>query len=281
MKSSSDIKMGILNEYEKMTSVERGIADFFVRNEKMMDFSSKNIAKILYTSEATLSRFAKKCGYKGYREFIFEYEKEINEELQEHSISTLTRRVKNAYEGLLDSNFQKLNEEQVQRVADLMGSCNKVMVIGMGSSGYAAREFQLRFMRLGMEIQAVTDAQMISMTMALCNQNSLVIAISLSGTTKTILDGLRLAQGKGAGIVMITANAGTEVAELCDELIVVAATRNLDDGTTISPQFPILLLIDVFYTYYSENDTQKKLANYHETLQALRGEGIRDSMQRR
>ena len=272
--------MGILNEYEKMTSVERGIADFFVRNEKMMDFSSKNIAKILYTSEATLSRFAKKCGYKGYREFIFEYEKEINEELQEHSISTLTRRVKNAYEGLLDSNFQKLNEEQVQRVADLMGSCNKVMVIGMGSSGYAAREFQLRFMRLGMEIQAVTDAQMISMTMALCNQNSLVIAISLSGTTKTILDGLRLAQGKGAGIVMITANAGTEVAELCDELIVVAATRNLDDGTTISPQFPILLLIDVFYTYYSENDTQRKLANYHETLQALRGEGIRDSMQR-
>lgn len=281
MKSSSDIKMGILNEYEKMTSVERGIADFFVRNEKMMDFSSKNIAKILYTSEATLSRFAKKCGYKGYREFIFEYEKEINEELQEHSISTLTRRVKNAYEGLLDSNFQKLNEEQVQRVADLMGSCNKVMVIGMGSSGYAAREFQLRFMRLGMEIQAVTDAQMISMTMALCNQNSLVIAISLSGTTKTILDGLRLAQGKGAGIVMITANAGTEVAELCDELIVVAATRNLDDGTTISPQFPILLLIDVFYTYYSENDTQRKLANYHETLQALRGEGIRDSLQRR
>ena len=281
MKSSSDIKMGILNEYEKMTSVERGIADFFVRNEKMMDFSSKNIAKILYTSEATLSRFAKKCGYKGYREFIFEYEKEINEELQEHSISTLTRRVKNAYEGLLDSNFQKLNEEQVQRVADLMGSCNKAMVIGMGSSGYAAREFQLRFMRLGMEIQAVTDAQMISMTMALCNQNSLVIAISLSGTTKTILDGLRLAQGKGAGIVMITANAGTEVAELCDELIVVAATRNLDDGTTISPQFPILLLIDVFYTYYSENDTQRKLANYHETLQALRGEGIRDSLQRR
>ena len=281
MKSSSDIKMGILNEYEKMTSVERGIADFFVRNEKMMDFSSKNIAKILYTSEATLSRFAKKCGYKGYREFIFEYEKEINEELQEHSISTLTRRVKNAYEGLLDSNFQKLNEEQVQRVADLMGRCNKVMVIGMGSSGYAAREFQLRFMRLGMEIQAVTDAQMISMTMALCNQNSLVIAISLSGTTKTILDGLRLAQGKGAGIVMITANAGTEVAELCDELIVVAATRNLDDGTTISPQFPILLLIDVFYTYYSENDTQRKLANYHETLQALRGEGIRDSLQRR
>ena len=281
MKSSSDIKMGILNEYEKMTSVERGIADFFVRNEKMMDFSSKNIAKILYTSEATLSRFAKKCGYKGYREFIFLYYKEINEELQEHSISALTRRVKNAYEGLLDSNFQKLNEEQVQRVADLMGSCNKVMVIGMGSSGYAAREFQLRFMRLGMEIQAVTDAQMISMTMALCNQNSLVIAISLSGTTKTILDGLRLAQGKGAGIVMITANAGTEVAELCDELIVVAATRNLDDGTTISPQFPILLLIDVFYTYYSENDTQRKLANYHETLQALRGEGIRDSLQRR
>ncbi|MFR0957923.1 MAG: hypothetical protein ACLSFA_20120 [Roseburia inulinivorans] len=36
-----------------------------------MDFSSKNISKRLYVSEAALSRFSKKCGYKGYRELIF------------------------------------------------------------------------------------------------------------------------------------------------------------------------------------------------------------------
>ncbi|MCH4191924.1 MAG: MurR/RpiR family transcriptional regulator [Butyrivibrio sp.] len=276
MKPMSGIKMEIVNKYDSMTSVERGIADFFIRNEKIMDFSSKNISKILYTSEATLSRFAKKCGYKGYREFVFGYEKEVTEELQEHNISILTRKVRNTYSRLLDNSFQILDEEQIRRVAGLMSSCSKTIVAGMGSSGYAAREFQLRFMRLGMEIQAVTDAQMIPMTVALCSETSLVIAISLSGCTREILDAVRLAKTKSAKIVMITANLNTEVAGLCDELIAVAATRNLDDGTAISPQFPILVLIDIFYTYYSENDAQRKLSNYHETLQALRGESLRD-----
>ena len=60
-----------------MTAVERSVADFFIGNKDDMDFSSKNISRVLYVSEATLSRFSQKCGYKGYREFIFSYERDL------------------------------------------------------------------------------------------------------------------------------------------------------------------------------------------------------------
>lgn len=272
MKTMSHVRQNILNVYDDMTAVEQSIADFFIKNEEVLDFSSKNISKLLYISEATLSRFAKKCQYKGYRKFIYEYEKELAEELHERNISVLTRRVKNTYGKLMEESFHILDEEKVKNVSNMMSTHTRVLVCGMGSSGYVAREFQLRFMRLGMDIQAVTDSQMIQMTMALANENCLVIAISLSGNTKEILDAVRVAKSKKASVVMITANHNIEIQECCDVILYIAATKNLDGGTMISPQFPVLLLIDVFYTYYLENDAQTKILKYHETLSALRGE---------
>lgn len=42
-----------------MTQVEHTIANYFLNNEELTDFSSKRISALLYVSEATLSRFAK------------------------------------------------------------------------------------------------------------------------------------------------------------------------------------------------------------------------------
>ena len=60
--------------YNSFTPLEKTIADFFISNTEKIDLSSKSVSSRLYVSEASLSRFAKKCGYKGYREFLFCYE---------------------------------------------------------------------------------------------------------------------------------------------------------------------------------------------------------------
>lgn len=53
-----------------------------MKNEEKMDFSAKEIAKHLFVSEASLSRFAKKCGFRGYREFIYQYEESFEEKIK-------------------------------------------------------------------------------------------------------------------------------------------------------------------------------------------------------
>ena len=49
----------IESNYHKLTSAEKTVADFFIHNNQNTDFSSSHIAELLYTSKATLSRFAK------------------------------------------------------------------------------------------------------------------------------------------------------------------------------------------------------------------------------
>ena len=259
----------IIEAYDSMTTVERGVADFFLKNEDLMDFSSRNISGLLYISEPTLSRFAQKCGYDGYRKFIYDYEKEIAEAIRERNISELSHRVKGTYERLLNEEFQQLEEEKVKKVSEMLGKAEKVYVCGRGSSGFAAWEFYLRFMRLGLEVQALTDPQVISMIAAVSGPETLVIGISLSGHTEEILEALTTAKSRNASAVLITSDRDTAMKSVCDEVLLVAGDRNMDTGTEISPQFPILMLMDVLYMYYLKNDTKEKTRRWNETLKAL------------
>ena len=245
----NETKQTIEASYKKMTAVERSVADFFIGNKDDMDFSSKNISRVLYVSEATLSRFSQKCGYKGYREFIFSYERDLKFEQKsegtEKDVGLFARRVQNSYQKLLQENFRILDEEQVRRVAGMLNISKRVLIFGIGNSGYAAEEFQLRFMRIGMDVNAVTDSHMMKIGAALAGEETLVIAITLSGETAEVLESIRIAKSRGASIICITAVSGSSVAKESQEVIRVAALKNLDTGTKISPQFSILAIMDL------------------------------------
>ena len=271
MRYTGEVKQNILKIYDELTPVEKGVAGFFLSNTKLMDFNSKSLSKLLYVSEATLSRFAKKCGYKGFRELIYIYEKDLAATEQEKDISTLSMHVHDTYLKLLNESFEILDEAQMKRIANLINRCKRVCVYGMGSSGFAANEFRLRFMRTGLYVEAITDSQMIQMNSALVDEDNLVIAISLSGKTKDVLSGICLAKKRNAKDVLITANHDVKEREYCDEVLYVAMSKNLDGGTMISPQFPVLVMIDIFYTYYFENDSFFKAERHKETLSALHG----------
>lgn len=271
MRYTGEVKQNILKIYDELTPVEKGVAGFFLSNTKLMDFNSKSLSKLLYVSEATLSRFAKKCGYKGFRELIYIYEKDLAATEQEKDISTLSMHVHDTYLKLLNESFEILDEAQMKRIANLINRCKRVCVYGMGSSGFAANEFRLRFMRTGLYVEAITDSQMIQMNSALVDEDNLVIAISLSGKTKDVLSGICLAKKRNAKVVLITANHDVKEREYCDEVLYVAMSKNLDGGTMISPQFPVLVMIDIFYTYYFENDSFFKAERHKETLSALHG----------
>ena len=59
--------------YEKYTETERYIADYFLKQARPERLSAELVSKELSVSVASLSRFAKKCGFGGYREFTYEF----------------------------------------------------------------------------------------------------------------------------------------------------------------------------------------------------------------
>ena len=253
--------------YENFTPLEKTIADFFINNKERLDFSSRNIAKRLYISEASLSRFAKKCGFKGYREFLFHYERDFEEPVL--IADDYAKQVLNTYQELLNKSYALLDQEQLRRVVDVFSHKKRVYVYGRGSSGLVAQEMKLRFMRIGVNMEAIVDSDIMPMNSVLISDDCAVVGISISGKTKEVIHSLQAAKSQGAFTILMTSMKEREFANFCDEVILFAVKEYLNNGKIISPQFPILIMIDILYSYFLQSDKFHKEALHDYTLNAL------------
>lgn len=253
--------------YEKFTAAERSIADFFMSNQKKVDFSSKAISERLYVSEASLSRFAQKCGYRGYREFMYQYEMTFVQE--KDSMTGNTRMILNAYQELLNKTYSLINEDQISRIAHYLGDAKRVLACGRGSSGHAAAEMEMRFMRIGVNIDSLQDNDLIRMQAIFQDGQSLIFGISIGGDSQDVLYLLRESHRRNAKTVLITAKDDAHFYEFCTEVVQIPSLSHLNEGTLISPQFPVLLLFDIIYSCYAELDKRTKASLHRHTLQAL------------
>ena len=268
-----DIIPHIESVYNSFTPLEKTIADYFIHNKDRSDLSSKSVAARLYVSEASLSRFAKKCGYHGYREFLFYYEQESEREEEGPDFKSMVQRgeteqVLTMYQELLYKSCSLLDEPQMERLTRLITGKKRIYVYGKGSSGVVANEMQIRFMRIGVNIEAITDLHIMKMNFVLLDPECLVIGVSISGRSE-ITDALKAAKGQGASTVLITTHKEKSYGEFCDEVLLCAVQKNLSNGTAISPQFPILVMVDILFSHIFATDKFRREALHDSTLKAL------------
>ncbi len=268
----------IESAYDGMTHTEKMVARYFLEENELPDLSLKAVAGKLCVSEATLVRFAKKCGFKGYREFIFQYEKGLIAKKPTENIALSSLQVLNAYQDLLTKSYSLISEEQICRVADMLTKAKRVYVGGIGSSGYAAREMAYRFMRVGVGIEAYDDVDMMRMIAVFRSPDDLVIGLSLSGVRKELLEYMQMSKEKGAKTMLITSNHHSELHEFIDETVLVPSLVHLNHGNLISPQFPLLVMIDILYAAYMRQNRREKQTLHGLTLDAIEKRNKDDSL---
>lgn len=255
----------LMNQF---TPLEQKIAQYFILHEgEDIDISSKYIANTLFISEASLTRFAKKCGFSGYREFIYHYQ--TSQSYATKQSEYLMSQVFDSYQELLTKSYSIIDADQVSRMIQLLLDQKRVYIYGKGSSGLVAEEMKFRFMRIGLVCEAITDNHVMQMNQAILDETCLVIGISISGETFEVLNGVKLAKKRGAKTILFTANQTKEMHEYCDELQLFIIKDNLSTGNIISPQFPILIIIDIIYAYFMETDRNTRQKIWQDTFDVL------------
>ncbi len=106
-----------------MTDLEREIACYFMGQPISKDaLASTIVTKQLHISQAALTRFAKKCGFKGYREFVFEYLKShetISQQLYGLQNDN-TKKVFMNYQEMVSKSADIIDEEQLLEVSHMI-----------------------------------------------------------------------------------------------------------------------------------------------------------------
>ncbi|MBZ2041078.1 helix-turn-helix domain, rpiR family protein [Streptococcus sanguinis] len=258
--SQQNILAIIESHLDKMTDLEQRIGHYFLDpNSIQEDLSSLQVAQTLHISQAALTRFAKKCGFKGYREFSFQYLQDLQKAQtdSDNMQSSLSRHVLYNYNQIHQQTKELIDEEKLERVAQIIEEADRVYFFGTGSSGLVARDMKLRFMRLGVVCEALTDQDGFAWTTSILDKNCLVIGFSLSGQTQSIIDSLIDAKNMGAKTILVTGQPEKIQVDFT-EVVPVALQSKPEFILRISAQFPMLLMIDLIYAFFLEINREKK-----------------------
>lgn len=175
--------------------------------------------------------------------------------MQEHDELTLS--VLQRYHHISNVTESLVKDSQLDRVAELIDQADRVYFFGIGSSGLVAREMKLRFMRLGVVCEALTDQDGFTWTTSILDSSCLVIGFSLSGSTNSITDSLLDAKEKGAKTVLVTANPAA-IHQGFTEVLPATPLPSSTYIDRISAILPLLIVVDLIYAHFLNKSREQK-----------------------
>ncbi|WP_079009447.1 MurR/RpiR family transcriptional regulator [Streptococcus pneumoniae] len=237
------------------------MADYIlVRDSEIVYETSSEIVSKVKVGEGTLNRFCKKIGYSGFQELKLKMTKDILElESQKMSSDTFIDEIKNNYLSIVESTRKLIDGRQIELAIKLIREANQILMIGVSSSGNAAREFESSLLRIGIISKTVIDTHFQLMHTALLKDNDLIIAFSLSGSTKEVEETLLNAKRKNVKIISITNYSSRNIAKLSDCVLLTSKKESYLEGGSLMAKASQLFIIDVICTRLS-------LINYEDTI---------------
>lgn len=128
----------------------------------------------------------------------------------------------------------QLDESFVRAARLIAEASGVVMVTGAGTSGTMARRMAHLFATCGMHAFYVSSAEALHGPSAAATQGDVLIAISKAGKSAEINQFARLARSRGARVVSLTWEAGSELAELSDVVLIIRPDKR-GEGEGVLP----------------------------------------------
>ncbi|WP_085993122.1 MurR/RpiR family transcriptional regulator [Oceanobacillus senegalensis] len=240
----------IMEQYRpEFTKSEHKIYDYIQNNkEQVLYHSLTELSESSGVAEATVLRFFRKLGFKGFQDFKFLFAQEVSvDEDQDHE-DTYVEKIKNNIVHAVEDSYDILDLEVLQQAIDAIDVSEDVVLFGVGSSGIAALDMETRFMRIGKHVKAYTDPHFQVMRSSSMDENTVVVAISLTGSTKDIIDAVKIAKDRKATIIVLTNYIKSPLTKFADHVLLSSAKESpLDSGSLVS-KITQLFLIDLLCT---------------------------------
>ena len=145
------------------------------------------------------------------------------------------------------------SDETLTRVADMILAARRVELCGLFRSAVVATDFCYHLIQIGIPATYISDTLTSLASASILTKDSLLIAISLSGETKDVIEACRAAKENGVPVVAITCNRESPLARLADELLISAVSGGLGYfGENSEARLSQMLLVDTVCAYLGE-----------------------------
>ncbi|MCI8565081.1 MAG: MurR/RpiR family transcriptional regulator [Lachnospiraceae bacterium] len=257
----------ISQEYYYLTNAEKKIADFITLRQQETQFMSiSEMAEEVGVAEASISRFCRKLGYRGYNAFKLAVANSTalrsaanplsGEVLPEDSIPVMCQKVYAADIDAITQTLELTDPQKIAAAADLLIQARRTLCMGQGGSMLLAEEAAHLFSTALPDFYAIRDShiQIMRSTM-LCAQDA-VMFFSYSGATSSLMDILKIAKERQAKIILITRFPRSPGAAFADVVLECGSREGPLQLGSIAARMAQLYLIDLLFSEVCRRDIE-------------------------
>lgn len=270
----------IHSHYNRFTATEKKTADYILEHaEAVVYMSITDLAEGCDVGEASIFRFCKALGFKGYQQFKIALAHSISADNEIPQLSGQVRAqdtLEEAVAKTLQSNINALNEtyqlislESINQAVHLLIQAERIIFYGVGSSLITAMEANNKFMRITNKTGCSVDSHQQAMSAALMSEKDVAVIISYSGSTKDSIEVARKAKERGAAIIVITRFVKSPLTSYSDITLLCGANEGPLQGGSLSAKIAQLYLLDVLYVEYFKRTYEASIVNKENTSAAV------------
>ena len=280
MKDNTPCLLNIQNCLNVLTGSETRVAQYVLQNYmNVLRYSVSELAEQAGVSVATVVRFSKSIGYKGYQDLkihlaqdsIAPY-KHLNTELEkEDTPAQIAEKVIRSEIRTLEETLNILDTKILNEIACAVRRAGRVVFFGSGGSASVAYDAMHKFLKIGICSIVYMDLDVQSMESALLRPQDVAFGISHSGTNRNTIECLKNARRCGATIVGLTTEGDSPFRKICDYVLTTATRETVFKSESVTARIAQLSVIDALVAVMAYMNYDEAYDAIQKTRQATSG----------
>ena len=237
----------------KLTQREKKIAAYLEEHhDQFLNDTITEFAEKVGVSDATVVRFCRHIGYKGYQDFkmhaardMLPKERQYNPVLErDDEPATICNKIFNSEVSVLSRTLLGLSVGELEEIAEHLRNARHIVLFGTGGSLNVAKDAVHKFMKIGIMVYVFDDMDLQHMASSLMGEGDMVIAISHSGSNLSVLKCLETAKEGGAFTVALTGYSRNPIAKAANLTVQIASETTMYQSESVSTRIAQLAVID-------------------------------------
>lgn len=259
---------------KSLTKGEKKIAEYIISNpEKVSDISALDLGKILNTSDASIIRFSKNIGFRGFSDLktylkiqINSFKKPQNKILEKwnnfQSKDDIINKIVKSDLKNIESFISKIDIEKIEEAVNILLSSKKIFIVGMGCSRGVAQFISWHMKRIGINVELLQESG-IGLLESLIHLNS-EDSVLLFTFPRYLTDEVQLSKlvkKRKAKLISITGELFSDISKNSDIIFKVSVDNNSFFNSYMVP----MELCNIILTSIYEKNKDKIYKELEET----------------
>lgn len=277
MSSEISVRDQIFSTYDSLYDAEKKVADYLISHpSEAIEMSVSELAQHCEASQATIVRFCKKIGCKGFHQLKIRMAGEQREQEEqvisnEINLDYMEQSLNNILGSKLEelkATYSNFDPKELREIIDKILQADMIEFAAMGNTIPIALDGTYKFNQLGIKAVSSTIWESQEAFSRILKEKDMLFAISASGASKRLLNMVEIAKENQAVTVAITNQAKSPLAEACDYVLLTATREHIFHDQVSFTRMAAMSVIDCLFLFLFSTkwDSFKNVAEHEQSV---------------